>query len=376
MTKAQAHNMSTGSTSMNPTVREVLKEILQVQAVLHGAGTMSDEALTAIARHANSRRIRRSVETGCGATTLLLSHLSEHHTVFALDFGGSVANVRRSPLLREGVVSFVEGPSQRMLPQHHFDEKLQLAVIDGPHAYPFPDLEYYFLYPHLETGALLVLDDIHIRTINKLFQFLRRDEMFRLEEVVRTTSFFTRTEAPTFDPTGDGWHQQRYNAHTLLRYNWRSAVKSIVPRRALRGLAAYRHPRVPGTMEYVVHILSPSRGERVAQTGVVHGRATLPAGAYLWVLAHRKDVNGWWPQGDGPVAIVDDSWTVQVNYGDSQDAGFQFEIAAVAVTPPVHQRWLEWVQNVKTTGLFPPVQLPTAPHVLTESFQTVHRTAR
>jgi len=361
---------------MNPAIREVLKEVLQVQAVMHGAGTMSGEALTAIARHASSRRIRRSVETGCGATTLLLSHLSERHTVFALDFGASVANVRRSPLLREGVVSFVEGPSQRTLPQHRFDEKLQLAVIDGPHAYPFPDLEYYFLYPHLETGALLVLDDIQIRSINNLFQFLRCDEMFRLDEVVRTTAFFTRTAAPTFDPTGDGWRQQRYNARTLLRYDWRSAVKRIVPRRALRSLAAYRYARVQGKTECAVQILSPSPGEHVAQTGAVHGRARFPAGAYLWVLAHRKDVNGWWPQGDGPVAVVDGSWTVQVNYGDSRDAGFRFEIAAVIVTRAVHERWLEWVQNVKTTGLFPPVQLPTAPHALAESFQTVHRAGR
>lgn len=360
---------------MNPTVREVLKQILQMQAVLHSAGTMSDDALTAIARHASNRRVRRSVETGCGATTLLLSHLSEHHTVFALDIGGSVANVRRSPLLREGVVSFVEGPSQRMLPQHYFDEKLQLAIIDGPHAYPFPDLEYYFIYPHLETGALLVLDDIHIRTINNLFQFLCRDEMFRLDEVVRTTAFFTRTEAPMFDPVGDSWRQQKYNARTLLRYNWRSELKSILPPRVLRRLAAYRHTREQGKTECIVQILFPQRGDHVAQRGEVRGRATLPVGTYLWVLAHRKDVNGWWPQGDGPVAIVDDSWTVQVKYGDPQDTGFQFEIAAVAVTWAVHERWLEWVENVKDTGQFPPVQLPTAPHVLAESFQTVYRAA-
>jgi hypothetical protein len=306
----------------------------------------------------------------------LLFHLSEHHTVFTLDVGGSVANVRRSPLLRGAVVSFVEGPSQRTLPQHHFNEKLQLAVIDGPHAYPFPDLEYYFLYPHLETGALLVLDDIHIRSINNLFQFLRRDEMFRLEEVVRTTAFFTRTDAPTFDPIGDGWREQRYTARTLLRYDWRAALKSVLPRRLLRGLAAYRHAREHGKTECVAQILSPRRGEEVAHSGVVRGRATLPAGGYLWVLAHRKDVNGWWPRGEGPVAIVNDSWTVQVNYGDSKDSGFQVEIAAVIVTQAVHERWLEWVQNVKNTGIFPPVQLPTAPHVLMESFHTVHKAAR
>ncbi len=156
-----------------------------------------------------SSQIRHSVETGSGATTLLFSHLSEHHTVFAADGGsGSIANVRRSPLLRQNVVTFVEGPTQATLPRHRFAESLQLVLIDGPHGYPFPELEYYFLYPHLETGALLILDDIHIPTVHHLFRFLRRDAMFQLDEIVQTTAFFTRTNAPTFDPLGDGWWRQ------------------------------------------------------------------------------------------------------------------------------------------------------------------------
>jgi hypothetical protein len=222
-------------------IDEIREQILEVQPILHGAGTVSGDALRAIAKHAGSRNIRHSVETGCGATTLLLSHLSEEHTVFALDIGGSVASVRRSPLLRKGVVSFIDGPSQRTLPQRHFAEKLQLALIDGPHAYPFPDLEYYFLYPHLDVGALLILDDIQIRSVHNLFEVLRRDRMFRLDEVVRTTAFFTRTDAPTFDPLGDGWRQQRYNERTLLRYDWRSRLASVLPRSVLRRLAGQRH---------------------------------------------------------------------------------------------------------------------------------------
>jgi predicted O-methyltransferase YrrM len=241
---------------MSLSIDEIRRKILEVQPVLHGAGTVSAEAVAAIARHAGAREIRQSVETGCGATTLLLSHLSNHHTVFALDVGASVANVRRSPLLRAEAVRFVEGPSQRTLPQHRFTEKLQLALIDGPHAYPFPDLEYYLLYPHLEPGALLILDDIHIPTIHNLFQFLRFDAMFRLEEVVRTTAFFTRTEAPTFDPLGDNWRQQKYNRSTLLRYDWKSKLASALPRSVLRSLAAYRHPAAPALNQCSARILN------------------------------------------------------------------------------------------------------------------------
>jgi hypothetical protein len=130
---------------------------------LHSVGALSARTLDAIARAAHNRQIRHSVETGSGASTLLFSHLSDDHTVFALDDGnGSITNVRRSPLLRQSVVTFVEGPTQATLPQYRFTEKLKLVLIDGPHGYPFPELEYYFRYPHLETGALLILDDIQI----------------------------------------------------------------------------------------------------------------------------------------------------------------------------------------------------------------------
>ncbi len=360
---------------MTPPVQEVLNEILRVQTVLHGAGTMSNDALRAVARHASARNVRRSVETGCGATTLLLSHLSANHTVFALDLGGSVTNVRRSPLLRQRVVSFVGGPTQRTLAQHRFWETLQVAVIDGPHAYPFPDLECYFLYPYLEAGALLVLDDIHIRSVNNLFHFLCSDEMFHLDEVVRTTAFFTRTDAPTFDPVGDGWAQQRYNARTLVRYSWRSMLTSVLPRPVLRFLASYRDAGRQGEtgLNGAVRITSPRHGEGVADAGIVRGYASFSPGAYLWALVRRHDVDGWWPQGDGPIPVADGCWSAQVRYGGPEDAGFRFEIAAVVVASTVNDVWIEWVQNVKSTGLFPPVQLPVAHRLVAECFRTVRR---
>ncbi len=349
---------------MSSSKDEVLEKILEVRTVLHGAGTVSAEALTAIAKHAGARQVRHSVETGCGATTLLLSHLSEHHTAFTLDLGGSVASVRRCPLLRGGVVTFIEGPSQRTLPQHRFAEKLQLALIDGPHAYPFPDLEYYSLYPHLDAGALLILDDIQIRSIHNLFEFLRSDAMFRLDEVVRTTAFFTRTEAPTFDPLGDGWGEQRYNRRTLLRYEGRSRLARVLPRSVSRGRQHHGCS---------VDMLSPTPGQSVGASGIVEGRATVVPDSYLWVLVHRKDVDGWWPQGGGSILVAGDRWSAQVDYGGPEDAGCEFEIAAVIVSRAVQDRWLQWVQAVRDTGAFPPVRLPAPPGVLAEAYRTVRK---
>src|ERR1017187_197814 len=356
---------------MSSSINEIRARILEVQPNLHGAGTVSADALGAMVKHASNRIIRHSAETGCGATTLMLSHLSQHHTVFALDIGGSVANVRRSPLLRKGAVSFIEGPSQRTLPQHHFAEKLQLALIDGPHAYPFPDLKYYFLYPHLDSGALLILDDIQIRSIHNLFEFLRSDSMFRLEEVVRSTAFFTRTEAPTFDPIGDGWQEQGYNARTLMRYDWRSRLKSAFDGSVTRRLEAFRYRVTNGSSGCSVEIRSPNRGERISESGMVAGTAHPAGDTHLWVLVHRKDVNGWWPQGGGEIVVAGSQWSVPVKYGGPEDAGYDFEIAAVIVCRPVHEQWLEWVRSVQSTGAYPPVQLPRPGAVLSEEHRTV-----
>jgi Methyltransferase domain len=354
---------------------EIRRRIAEVGPGLHTAGTFSARAFDAIAQAAASRHVRNSAETGSGASTLLFSHLSEHHTVFALDAGsGSVNNVRRSPLLREGAVTFIEGPTQATLPRYRFTEKLQLVLIDGPHGYPFPDLEYYFLYPHLEAGALLILDDIQIRTVHHLFEFLRQDAMFQLDRVVETTAFFTRTEAPVFDPFGDGWWQQNYNARPLFRYLWRQKMLGLLPARIHRGLTRFKATTASGSAHCSIQILAPHSGTSVAQTGVAEGSAVLPEGSHLWILVRRKDFDGWWPQGNGAVAMNGTQWRSSVTYGGPQDANHNFEIAAVAVGPPTHDLWTDWVARVKATGKFPPVQLPPARFILGVAYQTVRKT--
>jgi hypothetical protein len=188
---------------------------------------LSRQCLRAIVRIAGGRKIHHSAETGSGKTTLLFSHMSQDHKVFSLDhLHGSVNNsiscVKGSQLFHAANVEWIEGPTQRTLPKYEFHHKLQLALIDGPHGYPFPDLEYYYLYPHLDEGALLIVDDINIPTIGHLFDFLKEEEMFRLLEVVDKTAFFERTAAPLFDPYCDGWWEQKYNSR---RYAACNAVK-------------------------------------------------------------------------------------------------------------------------------------------------------
>ena len=206
----------------SPERERILHEVANLPDSWHSAGTLHPKALSALIRHATSQPIRRSIETGTGRSTLILSHVSDDHTVFTLGGDGdtSYAAVTSSPLLNAAHVRFVLGPTQRTLQSHRFESGIQFALIDGPHGYPFPDLEYFWIYPHLEKGAILVVDDVHIPTVFNLFAVLREDAMFDLVEVAATTAFFRRTGAPTFPLDQDNWWTQGYNARRFPVSDW------------------------------------------------------------------------------------------------------------------------------------------------------------
>jgi hypothetical protein len=213
-------------------LEDVLKQITALPSNWHGAGSLKSSVLKAIARHARELDLRCTAETGSGKSTLLFSHLSRRHLVFAMDDGnGSVRRVQESPLLKTDVVGFIEGPTQTTVPAYVFSEPVQIVMLDGPHGYPFHHLEYYHFYPHLETGGLMIVDDIDIPSIYDMFRFLKKDEMFDLIEVVHTTAFFRRTAAPTFNPKADGWWLQGYNRRKkIVDWNPVSVAAALVPR--------------------------------------------------------------------------------------------------------------------------------------------------
>lgn len=215
-------------------VSEVIREIIDLPRNFHEAGVMSGAVLEKIAAHASGLSVHRSAETGCGKSTLLFSWISNNHTTFTLSHYGEIPcesynNVKDSNLLNPGVVHFELGPSQVTLPKFSFEKSLQIVLIDGPHGFPFPQMEYYYLYPNIQEDGLLILDDIQIPTVGWLNDFLVEDEMFDLLEVVETTSFFRRTSAPIFNPFGDDWWLQNYNRSRMPAddSNHRSLVGSI-----------------------------------------------------------------------------------------------------------------------------------------------------
>ena len=192
----------------------VIEKIAQLPADWHRAGSVSAKALRAIARHAEHiGPVNNSVESGCGKTTLLFSHLSANHLVFSVDgFARSISLTKQSPLLNPNNVTIIEGPSQETLPSYTFTSKVAIALIDGPHGYPSPDLEYYYFHQLIETGGLLIIDDIRIPSIRRMFDIVNADDMFDLLEIVdNNMAIFRRSEAPLTYLNNDSWWAQGYN---------------------------------------------------------------------------------------------------------------------------------------------------------------------
>lgn len=198
------------------TAPNILEQVGSLPASWHQSGSLNFAVVEHLFRCAEGAE--NTAETGCGKSTLVLSNASQRHLVFALDVmqeddpeTHSLARVRNSPLFRRDHCELVLGPTQRTLPVFEFQRTFDLVLLDGPHGYPFPELEYYYFYPHIRPGGWLVIDDIQIPTIANMVDVLKRDSMFRLDRIVRTTAFLRRTDAPTFSPVGDGWWEQGYN---------------------------------------------------------------------------------------------------------------------------------------------------------------------
>lgn len=188
----------------------------------HAAGAFPTGVLKIVEAYL-PREMSRTAETGCGKSTVLFSNLSNEHHVFAYDDRAqqksSVLFYESCPQTRADCIITHFGPTQKTVPA--FEHQTYDAVlIDGPHGWPFPELEYYFFYPHIRSGGFLIIDDVNIPTIGRMADILAEDAMWSLAGMAGVaTAIFKRTDAPAFDPYGDGWWSQPYNRRRVSSKN-------------------------------------------------------------------------------------------------------------------------------------------------------------
>lgn len=109
-----------------------------------------------------------------------------------------------------------------------------------------------------------------------------------------------------------------------------------------------------------VTITSPKSGQTVAEDAQVEGTASIPAGSSLWVFAHRKGLQLWWPQGGGPATTSSSGkWQTVVTFGTDRDTGREFEIATAVVDANTSEQLRSWVKRAEESGRYPGLQFPS-----------------
>lgn len=196
-------------------------DLIQRACDFHPWDAMAPAALSAIQKRGP---FECSAETGCGGSTIVLSHTSKDHTAFAIEGEDkTITELRRRDDLSAKRVTFVEGETKQTLPGYRPRQQMDFVLLDGPHAYPLPQIEFAYLFPHLKLHGWFVIDDIQIPSVHELFQFLRAESSVVLEEVVVRTAFFRRIKLVQSGP--DGWTMQGMNRRSILRYSLRDRIR-------------------------------------------------------------------------------------------------------------------------------------------------------
>jgi hypothetical protein len=155
---------------------DAIAALLRDRPGFHGSGgeahwDVTEGMLHAIRQHADPTT--RSLETGCGASTVLFAAAGGQHTVVTPD--PEEYQRAREYCDRIGVdagrVRLAHGSSDVVLPALE-RSALDLVLIDGAHSFPFPVVDFHYLSQRLEVGGVLLLDDAFIPSVGVLNRFL------------------------------------------------------------------------------------------------------------------------------------------------------------------------------------------------------------
>jgi len=220
---------------------EVLQRVQQGRLILHReAGgrptnwSLSRAALSRLAGFVTPETV--SLETGCGLSTLLLGSISQvHHccTLLAEETATVRAAAGRLGLGPQSTQYHV-GDSAIVLPALDFPP-LDLVLIDGAHAYPYPVLDWFYATRCLRAGGILAVDDTWMPSVRQLTRFLDAEPGWCRTLHDGQTTWYERTDAPTLPSSyPDRWDRQGINARVGARNRELSKYSTLPTQLKLR----------------------------------------------------------------------------------------------------------------------------------------------
>lgn len=151
----------------------------------------------------------RTLETGAGCSTLVFAVRKSEHiavtpsqseitliTQYASEHGISLEKVR-----------FVRESSDRFLPRCEA-AGLDLVLLDGKHAFPWPIVDWFYTAERLRPGGVMVIDDAQMRSVAILAEFMRVDPGWQLlRDFAGRTLAFRKVRDSIQDVA---WHMQPF----------------------------------------------------------------------------------------------------------------------------------------------------------------------
>jgi hypothetical protein len=159
-----------------------------------------------------------TLETGAGLSTLVFALKRSSHMAItpSTEEIKSISEYAASHSISMNSVRFVNATSETYLPTAGIEKNLDLVLIDGRHAFPWPMIDYFYTAPKIRERGLLLVDDINIPSVDMLVKFLAADTNWKLKK-----RFAHRTSV--FEKVGNElnveWTAQRYNLLNLQKPN-------------------------------------------------------------------------------------------------------------------------------------------------------------
>jgi predicted O-methyltransferase YrrM len=151
----------------------------------------------------------KTLETGSGISTLAFALRQARH-IAVTPSSEEVANIRSyaaANLISLDSVKFVIEPSDRYLPRCEAED-LDLVLIDGKHAFPWPIIDWFFTADKLKQNGIVVLDDLQMSSVSMLGDFLREDPRWQLERTFGRRTLVLKKISPSVHDVS--WHMQPY----------------------------------------------------------------------------------------------------------------------------------------------------------------------
>ncbi len=150
-----------------------------------------------------------TLEVGVGVSTIMFAALGSAHRAISPAPAEFVAV--RQWCADHGIdtdrLQLLTGLSDCVLPD--LKGAVDLALIDGAHAFPIPIVDFHFVRRLVRVGGVLVLDDLPIPSMAEVYRFLSTEPTWaRVALVDNRAAAFRRLAA---DPAGDPWGDQAYN---------------------------------------------------------------------------------------------------------------------------------------------------------------------